>query len=86
MPEVCRFFGIVIRMFYNDHEPPHFHAFYGGKLVRINIETLTLLEGKLPPRALGLIVEWAALHQKELLRNGNRARKRREIRKIAPLG
>jgi hypothetical protein len=41
MPEVCRFFGIVIRMFYNDHEPPHFHAFYGGKLVRINIETLT---------------------------------------------
>ena len=62
-----------------------FRSVYGGKLVRINIETLTLLEGKLPPRALGLIVEWAALHQKELLRNWNRARKRQQIQKIEPL-
>lgn len=58
MPEVSRFFGIVISMFYNDHPPPHFHARYGGQKGLVAIESLTLLRGSLPPRVLGLVVEW----------------------------
>ncbi len=85
MPEISRFFGIVIRMFYNDHQPPHFHALYGGRLGRVGIETLTLLEGSLPPRALGLIIEWAAFHRSELMENWERARKRQPLQKIQPL-
>lgn len=49
MPEVCRFYGIVITMFFADHEPPHFHAEYGGSEAQFGIEDLALLRGKLPP-------------------------------------
>ena len=66
MPEICRFFGIVIRMNFNDHAPPHFHARYGSENVAIEIATLTVIAGNLAPRALGLVMEWAATHQKEL--------------------
>ncbi len=85
MPEISRFFGIVIRMFYNDHQPPHFHALYGGRLRRVGIETLTLLEGSLPPHALDLIIERAAFHRSELMENWERARKRQPLQKIQPL-
>jgi hypothetical protein len=61
MPELCRFYGIVIRMYYDDHLPPHFHALYAGHEAVIGIEALALIEGKLPPRAMGLVAEWAAL-------------------------
>ena len=57
MPEISRFFGIVIQMYYNDHAPPHFHARYGGHKALIAIETLAVLNGHLPPRTLGLVVE-----------------------------
>ena len=60
MPEVSRFFGIVVQMYYADHEPPHFHVRYSGQRALIAIETLTVLRGGLSPRALGLVTEWAA--------------------------
>ena len=58
MPELCRFFGIIITMFYNDHAPPHFHVRYGEHKAIMAIDSLMLLEGHLPPRALGLVAEW----------------------------
>ena len=85
MPEISRFFGIVIRMFYDDHEPPHFHAVYGGKQVIVGIPDLTVLRGNLPPRALGLVMEWAAQHRDELMDDWNRAREQAPLRPIAPL-
>ena len=67
MPEISRFYGIVISMYYDDHNPPHFHARYGGDRAAIEIPSLRVLEGKLPPRVLGLVVEWASQHQPELM-------------------
>jgi hypothetical protein len=66
MPEVSRFYGIVVRIFYDDHNPPHFHAEYGEHEVLVNINTLAFLGGSLPARALGLVTEWASLHQQAL--------------------
>lgn len=57
MPEVSRFFGIVIKMFWDDHAPPHFHAFYEDELALVDITTLSVFAGHLPPRALGLVIE-----------------------------
>lgn len=85
MPEISRFFGIVIAMFYNDHSPPHFHARYGEQHAVIGIESLALLEGRLPPRAMGLVMEWAALHQAELTEDWKLARDQVALRPIAPL-
>lgn len=59
MPELCRFYGIVIRMYFDDHLPAHFHAVYGGDEAVIGIETLTVLNGRLPARARSLVLEWA---------------------------
>jgi hypothetical protein len=66
MPEISRFYGIVIKLFYNDHPPPHFHAEYGDDQMLVNIDTLAVIAGKLKPRATGLVMEWAAQHQAEL--------------------
>ena len=85
MPEISRFYGIVISMYYDDHNPPHFHARYGGDQAAIEIPSLQVLEGKLPPRVLGLIVEWASQHQPELIDNWDAARSDRPPRKIPPL-
>ena len=85
MPEICRFFGIIIAMFYDDHNPPHFHARYGKDKITIEIKTLKVLDGNLPPRALGLVVEWASLHQNELLQVWELAKNREPLRKIEPL-
>jgi hypothetical protein len=78
MPEISRFFGIVIKMFFDDHNPPHFHAEYGGDLALIDIRTLAVFSGRLPPRVTGLVIEWATLHQQELLADWDRARAREE--------
>lgn len=75
MPEVSRFFGIVIRIFFNDHEPAHFHVVYGNHEALIEIESLDLFRGELPRRALGLVLEWASLHQDELRRDWELARR-----------
>ncbi len=85
MPEVSRFFGIVIKLYYNDHQPPHFHAEYAEHVAEINIETLEVDQGYLPRRALGLVLEWASIHRGELRTNWNRARVQEQVRPIAPL-
>lgn len=85
MPEVCRFYGIVIRMFFADHAPPHFHAEYGGSEAQFGIEDLALLRGKLPPRARGLVVEWASAHQPELREAWRRVQRATHPGKIKPL-
>ncbi len=85
MPEVSRFFGIIVAMYYNDHTPPHFHVRYGKQKAIIEIETLSVLEGTLKPRTLGLVVEWAAQHRAELQHNWDLARQKAPLNKIAPL-
>jgi len=85
MPEISRFFGIVIRIFYNDHEPAHFHASYGDDEALIVIETLAVLRGSLPRRALALVLEWAALHRDELRRDWDLARSGQPPLPIEPL-
>jgi len=74
MPEISRFLGIIIAMFYNEHNPPHFHARYGDYKVEIEINTLSILAGKLPPRPMGLVMEWASRHQDELMADWELAR------------
>jgi len=85
VPEICRFYGIVVRIFWRDHGPPHFHAGYGEHEALVGIETLEVLYGSLPPRARGLIMEWAAEHRQELWENWERAADRQTLRKIRPL-
>jgi len=85
MPEVSRFFGISIRMFYDDHNPPHFHAIYAGAEIEVGIDPLTILRGRFPRRALGMVMEWAAPHQRELLDNWELLRNDQTPRKIDPL-
>jgi len=84
MPEISRFFGIIIKMLFNDHKPPHFHAEYGEYRIAIRISDLSILKGSFPPKALALIVEWAALHKEELIREWE-ASKNGNMFKIAPL-
>ncbi len=85
MPEISRFFGIVIAMYYKEHVPPHFHAKYGGQRAAFSIPDLRIIEGNLPRRALSLVLEWAFLHRDELLENWGRAERREELLKIKPL-
>ena len=85
MPEISRFFGIIIRLFYSDHQPPHFHAFYGEHEATIEIETLAVYRGELPRRTLALVLEWAALHRKELREDWRLAQAGVWPRPIAPL-
>ncbi|MBI5092015.1 MAG: DUF4160 domain-containing protein [Candidatus Hydrogenedentes bacterium] len=85
MPEISRFFGIVIKMYFDDHNPPHFHAEYGGQQVLVDINNLSVFSGRLAPRAMGLVIEWAALRQRELLEDWQRARALESLQKIDPL-
>jgi len=85
MPEISRFFGIVIAIFYDDHNPPHFHARYESFKAIIDINNLAIIEGKLPPRVYGLVAEWAAMHKEELLRNWELAREKKPLVSIEPL-
>lgn len=85
MPEISRFFGIVITMHYEDHAPPHFHARYSGRKAVFSIQPAEVLRGRLPPRVLGLVVEWASKHRVELLDNWQRARRLGTLKRIAPL-
>jgi hypothetical protein len=85
MPELSRFFGVVIRMYNDDHPPPHFHAEYAEHKATVGIHRVHLLQGYLPPRTLGYVVEWALLHQAELLRDWDLVTHGRVPRTIAPL-
>ncbi len=85
MPEISRFFGIIIAMYWDEHNPPHFHARYGQLNAAIAINSLEVLEGNLPPRVLGLVIEWASQHKKELMTNWKKARDEKILNKIEPL-
>jgi len=84
MPEISRFLGIVIMMFYNDHAPPHFHAVYGDNTATISLLDL-VVTGEFPNRASKLVLEWCRLHEDELLDNWELARQRKPLKRIAPL-
>ena len=85
MPQLCEFFGIKIYIYWDDHHPAHFHAKYEGEDAQVNIEDLTVTRGRLSPRAMGLVIEWAALHQKELKKAWTQAAEHKRIDKIEPL-
>ena len=81
MLEIARFYGIVIKVFFGDHPPPHFHAIYGEYNALVSIETLEIIEGDLPSRAQKLVLEWATLYQQALWQMCNT----QEFRKLPPL-
>ena len=81
MPEIARFYGIIIKLFFGDHPPPHFHAVYGEYVGVFNIGTLEMFEGDLPTRAKKLVSEWAEINQSELIDMWNM----QEFRKLPPL-
>jgi hypothetical protein len=85
MPTICRFYGIVIQMYYDDHNPPHFHAIYGDYKAVISIQDLAILEGDLPPKAVGLVMEWGRAHKNDLLNEWDFARKKKSLFQIEPL-
>ena len=84
MPEIPRFLGIVVRMYYRDHAPPHFHAEYGDHEVTVEIAT-GLVSGRFPRRALNAVLDWYAMHQEELLENWDLARQELPLQPIEPL-
>jgi hypothetical protein len=85
MPELCRFFGIVVRMYYDDHEPPHLHAEYQGRRALVDFGG-NVIRGDLGSRtALRLLRQWIDLHVEELTEDWRLARARQQIRKIEPL-
>jgi len=85
MPEISRFFGVVIRMYHNDHAPPHFHAAYSGQEAVVGVDPIAVRFGGLPPRAISMVVEWAGLHQREIMENWEALREGRPPRKVPPL-
>ena len=85
MPEICRFYGIIIRMYFSDHNPPHFHAEYQGQQAEYDIRTLEVITGEISKRANALVLEWASLHRAELINNWNKAKIPSEIDNIEPL-
>ncbi len=84
MPEISRFLGISVCMYYRDHEPPHFHAEYGEFEITVEIEK-GVVSGRFPRRALGLILEWCLLHKVELLANWRLAARKLPLKSIPPL-
>jgi hypothetical protein len=85
MPEISRFYGIIIYIYFREHNPPHFHAVYGEEEILIEIATLRVLTGHLPPRALGLVIEWASIHHEELKKAWEQAMNHQMPDKIEPL-
>ena len=85
MPELCRFYGISIRLNFRDHNPPHFHALYGEHEAVIEIKSTRVVQGRLPPRARRLVEEWASLHKDELMAAWIRAQHSDPPGRIAPL-
>ncbi len=85
MPEISRVYGIIIKMYFLDHNPPHFHAEYQGMVAEFNIHTLEIIVGNLPARAKSLVIEWASAHKEELIANWQKARIPEPLITIAPL-
>ncbi len=85
MPEISRFLGIIIYMYFNEHNPPHFHVEYNEHKAAITISSLGIMEGKLPAKVLSLVIEWASEHQQELMDNWNELKQTGHFHKIKPL-
>jgi hypothetical protein len=85
MPQVSTFFGIIISIYYDDHPQPHFHAAYEGEEVQVRIADLSVMAGGLSPRAMGLVVEWAADHRRELTEDWGLAERHLPLNRIAGL-
>jgi len=85
MPEISRFLGIVIAIYWKEHGVPHFHAKYGGQRAAFAIDDLRLLDGCLTPRVTGLVLEWASLHREELMTDWTLAMEQKQLRPIEPL-
>jgi hypothetical protein len=85
VPEISRFLGVVVAMFYADHPPPHFHVRYGEQRAIIEIETMRLVDGWLSPRVRGLVTEWGVRHRETLRENWRLAREHAPLRAIEPL-
>ena len=85
MPEISRFLGISITMYFNDHMPPHFHAEYNNQEAAFEISTLNIIAGSLPPRIRGFVIEWASQHQEELMDNWNLLNTKGSFNKVPPL-
>ena len=85
VPEISRFFGIVIQMFWTDHAPPHFHAKYGSSRCTISLHTLAVTSGALPRRAMALTLEWAAEHREALMEDWNLCANKQMPKRIPPL-
>ncbi len=85
MPKVSQFFGIAIYVYYREHGPPHFHAIYGEHEAALVIDTLAVQSGRLPPRVMGLVAEWASIHQDELRRVWAQAVAHQPLDQIPPL-
>jgi hypothetical protein len=85
VPELCRFFGIIIAMYHRDHGVPHFHAKYGDHRASFAIEDLRLLEGELPRRVTALVLEWAFEHRAELMDNWQKAAAGKPLNPVPPL-
>lgn len=85
MPTISIFYGILIRMYWDDHAPPHFHAEYGGSEALVDIQTLEIIRGKLPHGAAILVKEWAMQHRNELMEDWKLCEQLQTPNKIAPL-
>ncbi len=85
MPTISTFYGILIQMFWGDHAPPHFHALYAEHEVLININTLEVMQGTMPRRALALVLEWASEYRAELLEDWKLCEQNQTPKKILPL-
>ncbi len=85
MPEISRFYGIIVRIFTDDHTPPHYHAYYNEFEILVDIENFRIIAGNFPPKALGLLIEWTAIHKSELMDNWILAINKKHTFKIEPL-
>jgi hypothetical protein len=85
MPEISRFLGIIITMYYREHPPPHFHVRYGEYKAVVSVDSFAILQGNLPPRVYGLVVEWASRNQQALLENWRLATAQLPLQPIDPL-
>ena len=85
MPRLSQFFGITIAIYYNDHAPAHFHALYGEDEATLIIQSLEILSGRLPRRALAMVLEWSVLHRSELAARWEQARAGVRLEPIPPL-
>ena len=84
MPEISRFYGIIIMMYYNDHKPPHFHAIYGEQEITVDIQT-GMIQGRMSRRAINMVFEWYEKHKGELMENWELAENRKPLKKIPSL-